>query len=130
MFRSKFAPILPFVLISLVIFILSSLPRTPDLNQVFIGFDKLLHLIIYFVYGLSIIIFVIAYFPQSTLVRKVITVILIGVIFAGMDEIYQSTKVERFSELLDFVADLFGIILSLIFFKKIENLLKKNKNDL
>ena len=50
-------------------------------------------------------------------------VLFIGITFAFADEIYQSTVFGRFSSFYDVIADTIGLILSIIFYKKISKII-------
>ena len=104
---------MPFVVLSITLFWLSSVPELspPDLG--FAWQDKVLHVVAYFAYGLSTIVAVVGW--TSLEPRKVaITVLLIAGIFGITDEIHQSFVPGRDGSFADYVADLVGITSSLI----------------
>ena len=74
--------------------------------------DKLLHIIEYFIFG-TLLFFV---FFSSSRTPDVICLIL-GILYSLIDELYQSTVIGRDSSGYDFIADVTGLILSIIFIK-------------
>ena len=74
--------------------------------------DKLLHIIEYYIFG-TLLFFV---FSSSSKTPDVISLIL-GVFYSLIDELYQSTVIGRDSSGYDFIADIIGLILSIIFIK-------------
>ena len=74
--------------------------------------DKLLHIIEYFIFGILLffVFFFISYKPD------VISFIL-GIFYSLIDELYQSTVIGRDSSALDVIADIIGLILSILFIK-------------
>lgn len=74
--------------------------------------DKLLHIIEYFIFG-TLLFFV---FFSSSKTPDVISLIL-GIFYSLIDELYQSTVIGRDSSALDVLADIIGLILSILFIK-------------
>ena len=74
--------------------------------------DKLLHIIEYFIFG-TLLFFV---FFSSSKTPDVISLIL-GIIYSLIDELYQSTVIGRDASALDVLADIIGLILSILFIK-------------
>ena len=74
--------------------------------------DKLLHLIEYFIFG-TLLFFV---FYSSSKNPDVISLIL-GTFYSLIDELYQSTVIGRYASALDVLADIIGLILSILFIK-------------
>ena len=74
--------------------------------------DKLLHIIEYFIFG--ILLFFVFFFTSNK--PDVISFIL-GIFYSLIDELYQSTVIGRDSSALDVIADIIGLILSIIFIK-------------
>ena len=74
--------------------------------------DKLLHIIEYFIFG-TLLFFV---FFSSSKNPDVISFI-IGMFYSFIDELYQSTVIGRDSSALDVLADIIGLILSILFIK-------------
>jgi VanZ family protein len=108
---------LPAIIIAVTIFILSNGPQ-PGLPKLGIEWeDKLLHLTSYFIFGLALILFIIANFPNISVKKIALTTIIIGAFYAMSDEIHQYYVPGRHCEFLDWVADLIGVILSTKFIK-------------
>ena len=74
--------------------------------------DKLLHLIEYFIFGT--LLFFVFFFTSKN--PDVISFI-IGMFYSLIDELYQSTVIGRDSSALDVIADIFGLILCILFIK-------------
>ena len=74
--------------------------------------DKLLHIIEYFIFG--ILLFFVFFFTSNK--PDVISFIL-GLFYSLIDELYQSTVIGRDSSALDVIADIIGLILSILFIK-------------
>ena len=74
--------------------------------------DKLLHIIEYFIFG-TLLFFV---FFSSSKTPDVISLIL-GIFYSLIDELYQSTVIGRDASALDVLADIIGLILSILFIK-------------
>ena len=74
--------------------------------------DKLLHIIEYFIFG-TLLFFV---FVSSSKTPGVISLIL-GSFYSLIDELYQSTVFGRDASALDVLADIIGLILSILFIK-------------
>ena len=74
--------------------------------------DKLLHIIEYYIFG-TLLFFV---FLSSSKTPDVISLIL-GVFYSLIDELYQSTVIGRDASALDVLADIIGLILSILFIK-------------
>ena len=74
--------------------------------------DKLLHIIEYFIFG-SLLFFVFFFTSKKPDVISFI----IGMFYSFIDELYQSTIVGRDASALDILADIIGLILSILFIK-------------
>ena len=74
--------------------------------------DKLLHIIEYYIFG-TLLFFV---FFSSSKTPGVISLIL-GIFYSLIDELYQSTVIGRDASALDVLADIIGLILSILFIK-------------
>ena len=85
----------------------SSLPK----SYIF-TLDKLLHIIEYFIFG-TLLFFVFFFISKKPDVISFI----IGMFYSFIDELYQSTVVGRDSSALDILADIIGLILSILFIK-------------
>jgi VanZ family protein len=106
---------LPAVLLAALIFIISSgpLPEMPNIGIVWE--DKIIHVIAYYVFGISLILFLIANINYSNFKIIVILTLIIGSLYAFSDELHQYYVPGRSPEILDWIADLLGIIIAVIF---------------
>ncbi len=114
---------LPVFVAALSIFYVSSIPQLPFLQTAFAWQDKVLHIIAYFIFGLSLLIAFIPY-KKTSLQKKLIIFISIGTFYGASDEYHQSFIIGRSSEIADLVADIIGIILSsliMIMYHKFKN---------
>ena len=114
---------LPAILIATTIFILSNQSRLPiDLSS-FANEDKLAHLIAYFAFGVSLIIFITGNFPTLKKSKVILWTIVVGAIFGISDEFHQSFIPNRTADVYDWLTDCAGILLSLLFIKQLKQLL-------
>ena len=106
------------VFFTLLIILGSSIPGNNIPSNYFFKSDKLLHVLEYFIFGYLLI---------TSLYNKSIypfyLTLFIGIAFAFADEIYQATVFGRFSSIYDVIADTIGLILSIIFYKKISKII-------
>lgn len=117
----KFALSLPAFIITILIFLLSDQPKPELLGIKFDIYDKLLHIIAFFVYGLTLIVFYAANIRSVHYKKIIALVVLTGSIYGLLDEFHQSFVRGRQTEFLDWFADFIGIFLSLIFYKFLKN---------
>jgi VanZ family protein len=95
--------------------------QLPDLSYA----DKFFHCGAYFIYGLSLQVAIIAFFINKsnyTAKRMRIIVLILGCIFAMSDEIHQYFVPNRSADVLDFLVDALGILLSLLLFHTINKI--------
>ena len=78
--------------------------------------DKLLHIIEYFIFG-TLLFFV--FFSTSK--KPDVISFIIGMFYSLIDELYQATVIGRDSSALDVIADIIGLILSILFIKLFMN---------
>ena len=74
--------------------------------------DKLLHLIEYFIFGT--LLFFIFFFTSK---KPEFISLILGIFYSLIDELYQSTVIGRDSSGYDVIADIIGLILSILFIK-------------
>lgn len=127
MLNNKILLALPSVVIGFVIFFLSSLQKPfYEINQ-FALEDKLAHLFVFFVFGVSLLLPFSHRILQGKVEKKVILiVIIIGLLYGAIDEIHQAFVPGRVCDAIDWIADALGIILAIflrvpilnLFFKK------------
>jgi len=78
--------------------------------------DKLLHIIEYFIFG--ILLFYIFFFTSK---KPDVISFLLGMFYSLIDELYQSTVIGRDASALDVLADIIGLVLSIVFIKLFMN---------
>lgn len=96
--------ILP-ILWTVVIFVLSSIPGSEFPELPFPGFDKLVHLVEYSILG---------FLWVKALGKRIIIVILLGIIYGVFDEIHQIFVPYREFSILDILVDGVGVILGVL----------------
>ena len=106
----------PAVLYVILIFTLSSLNQRIVSNLSWGLEDFLLHFTEYHFYGVTLIWAVMRDKPRSELKSSYRLAVSIGALSAISDEFYQSFIPSRYSTLDDVVADVFGVLLSVITF--------------
>ena len=97
------------IIFFLTIILGSSIPGKSIPSSYIFSKDKLLHIIEFFILG---------FFLFNSLIKKTeypgFLCLLLGTIFALVDEIYQSTTPGRFSSSFDVIADFIGLTLSIL----------------
>ena len=78
--------------------------------------DKLLHIIEYFILGT--LLFYVFFFTSK---RPEVISFILGLLYSLIDELYQSTVIGRDSSALDVLANIIGLILSILFIKLFMN---------
>lgn len=103
---------IPAILWAILIFIASSIPTPPTVGPEFPLKDKAIHLVVYGIFGLSLVrsFTHIGSFKQ----RVGAMVLVVGVVYGGLDEIHQYFVPGRDSNIYDFLADGVGVALALI----------------
>lgn len=104
------------------IFIASHQPEPVLVFEDFTFHDKLLHMGVYFILGLSIIFALHGNFTNIGKKKIIILVLLIGCTYGFSDEIHQYFIPGRDADLLDWLADIAGIALSLAALGPVKNL--------
>ena len=106
------------ILFSLLIIVGSSIPGNNIPSNYFFKLDKLLHILEYFIFGSLLI---------TSLYNKSIypyyLTFFIGLVFGVIDELYQSTVFGRFSSIYDVIANIIGLILSIILYRKLSKIM-------
>lgn len=106
----KYYRFIPVLIYSMLIYYLSSLPSENIPDSGIINQDIFLHLIEYSIYGLLI---------SFAFTRKIyILPVVIGVIFAGSDELHQMMVPTRFASVWDWLVDVAGVVLGVVIFNK------------
>ena len=102
----------PSILWAVFIGIVSSVPSLNPPNLGFNSQDKLAHALVYGLFGC----FLFRSFRSIINRPKYVlfAVLLVGILYAGIDEIHQLFIGGRYADVLDFSADVFGLCLSLM----------------
>jgi len=115
----------PFFVIAILIFLFSHIPH-PEFPNIGIEWeDKIMHFFVYFIFGITVIVFILSNSKKNNLRFVAIISILIGSFYGLSDEIHQYFIPGRDAEFLDWIADLFGILISLIFIKSLKRKVDK-----
>ncbi|PIS30782.1 MAG: hypothetical protein COT43_00995 [Candidatus Marinimicrobia bacterium CG08_land_8_20_14_0_20_45_22] len=109
---------IPAILYSLVIFLLSSMPQENVIRVDIWNFDKVEHLIEYGIFGIFLML-AFANFQSEKVARNAVWIsLIIGILYAGTDEIHQLYVPGRFCSVYDLIADTIGIALGAYYFSK------------
>mgnify|MGYP002393319121 CR=1 FL=1 len=120
---------LPFILASIAIFIASHQDGAPFDDSLFAFQDKVLHFSAYFIYGVTIQLYLLRYRLYKH--KYIIYTILIGSLFGISDEIHQYFIPNRSTDVFDWIADTMGVTASLsisVYLKKIFNFISNKYN--
>lgn len=109
------------IVLSIIIFYLSHQNTITILPQSILEYDKLLHFIAYFIYGLSTL--TMLFFVKKNDKKLILIGLIVSILFAISDEVHQYFVPDRIMDIYDLIADLFGILFSILFF----NLILKNR---
>jgi len=110
---------IPAILYSILIFFLSSIQQSKLPPVHLIGFDKIVHIIEYLLYGMTLML---AYSRSTSdkIIHNAFKLSLItGIIYAASDEIHQLFVPGRDFSIFDFTADAAGVLLGVYLFTKI-----------
>ncbi len=127
--KVNYISLFPILSYSALIFYLSNQPQIPFPEMGILSWDKLLHFGAYFGYG---VLMQIAVIPNATKKNKkyqIFIVILLSALFAVSDEIHQSFVPGRDADVFDVLADLVGALTSLLLYRRIEQIFKKERAD-
>ena len=112
----------PLLILSITLYILSDIENLNINNEKIWFLDKIVHLIAYFFYGLTLqYAFINKDYISKNRVRTNILIIFLGTFFAITDEVHQYYVPTRHFDYWDIVFDVIGIIISLIFSRRIYN---------
>ncbi|OGU12689.1 MAG: hypothetical protein A2X61_11700 [Ignavibacteria bacterium GWB2_35_12] len=125
--KHKIIFILPAAIGTLLILFFSHQSRPPFIDLGFEWNDKLLHMLAYFVYGSSLIFFLLGNFENIRIKNAIIYILLFGAVFGVTDEIHQSLIPGRDAEIFDWLADCIGISLSLSLLSPLNKFVSKIK---
>ncbi len=88
--------------------------------------DKLLHALAYFIYGISLLMFIQANFVTMSRKKILLTVLVFGLVFGLSDEYHQSFIPGRMAGIDDWIADSIGILISLLLLNPIKRISRTN----
>ncbi len=116
MISSKYKPLFFPALIAILIFIASHQSKftIPDF-----GFkieDKIIHCIVYLIFGLSLVYSLLTINPTISLMKLRYLVIIIGILYGASDEVHQYFIPGRLCDIYDLIADSFGILMAVIIY--------------
>ena len=114
---------IPAFIIAATLFILSAQSELPHIDFGFTWSDKILHIIAYFGYGLTLILAVFGNSADIKFKKGIIIVLIIGGLFGASDEIHQLYVPGRECDFFDWLADVIGLSLSLPFVNIIKKLI-------
>jgi len=124
-FKNRIIFSLPAIFIAVVIFWISHTPH-PEFPKIGIVWeDKIAHVIAYFLFGLSLILFFLANIRKFDYRFIVIITMIFGTIYGCSDELHQYFIPGRDAEILDWIADMVGISLSLLLINNLKTILEK-----
>lgn len=124
-FKDNFS-FIPLLLASITIFIASHQEGVPFDTSIFIFQDKILHYCAYFIYGLTIQLYLSKY--RLTNKKLILYTIIIGSIFGLSDEFHQYFIPNRSTEFFDWLADTLGVSSSIILKNQIRKLYNQISN--
>ncbi|MGC9364493.1 MAG: VanZ family protein [Fidelibacterota bacterium] len=110
---------LPAILYSILIFYLSSLPQRQLPQVPIFGFDKILHILEYLVYGLTLMLAFTNAKKNFFRAHALFVSAFVGFLYAASDEFHQLYVAGRDCTWSDFFADAFGLILGIYLYKKL-----------
>lgn len=111
----KILRVLPLIVVCLTNVLFSHQPSPILMDLGFTFEDKLLHISAFFVLGISLLFALSAY--KMPKYYRIIIVIFFGAIWGMLDEIHQSFVPNRTAALDDWIADVIGILISLLFIR-------------
>lgn len=120
--RRSFYLRLPAIVFACVIFILSQIPGEMFPPNVFDLQDKLEHFVVYFIFGITLIV---ATATVNTKRKRYSIILIVGMLYALLDEVHQLFVPGRFCDITDFLSDSLGIALSLLFVNFVQKYLNK-----
>ncbi len=107
---------LPALIWAALIFIASSIPRTPKLRVNIFSLDKMIHFVEFGIFGILLLLFFSGYRGLSR--RSIAVSLFVGIVWAALDEYHQFFVPGRNPSVYDFMADVAGIFLFQFVFLK------------
>jgi len=117
MFGRRIILCLPSIIFAILIFVLSHIPSDFIPPSIFNLQDKFFHALVYFLFGISLLI---AFSNVKSKTKVVIYVFLIGSFYGVVDELHQLFVPGRVCDITDWIADSLGIAISLLFREKVQ----------
>ena len=111
----KYFRVLPLIVVCLTNVLFSHQPSPILMDLGFTFEDKFLHISAFFVLGIAVL-FALSSFTMPKLYR-ILIVISFGAVWGLLDEVHQSFVPNRTAALDDWIADVIGIIISLLFLR-------------
>lgn len=111
----KFLRVLPLIAVCLTNVLFSHQPSPILMDLGFTFEDKLLHISAFFVLGIAMLFALSPY--KLPKIYRILIVISFGAIWGLLDEVHQSFVPNRTAALDDWIADVIGVILSLLFLR-------------
>jgi len=111
----KYFRVLPLIVVCLTNVLFSHQPSPILMDLGFTFEDKLLHISAFFVLGIALLL-ALSPFKMPKLYR-ILIVISFGAVWGLLDEVHQSFVPNRTAALDDWIADVIGVILSLLFLR-------------
>lgn len=114
--------LIPALIYAIIISFASSVHGTNLPNLGFEVHDKLIHATEYFLLGLLIVWGLHFEWPLPISDRRAILAAAIAIAYGAIDEIHQSFVPGRSSEIQDWLADVFGVILAVVAYRKLNRI--------
>ncbi len=112
---------LPAIVFAIVFFLLSHTPH-PEFPRIGIEWeDKIAHFIAYFLFGITLILFILSNSKRFDFRWIALLTIILGSFYGLSDEFHQYFIPGRDAEFLDWIADILGTSTSLLFINALKN---------
>jgi len=121
---------IPAIFIAVTVFIASSFEQVPFFSETIIGWDKLIHMSVFFLFSISLQMAIAANRNQWSNKKIGFISSLLALIYALSDEIHQYFVPGRVCDFWDFAADAIGIFISLFFVNFISRKVKSKIKQL
>ncbi|MDD4202732.1 MAG: VanZ family protein [Candidatus Omnitrophica bacterium] len=109
---------IPLFCYMILMWIVSSIPGNNN-PLPFPGFDKIVHIIEYSIFGLLFLRYLYPQFQKYAHNKVLILYFVFSFVWAASDELHQYFVPLRSMDVVDLFADMFGVVLALFVFKKI-----------
>ncbi len=110
----RFVSIIPALVLSVGIYLISDMPHPPMPETGFEFEDKVLHCVAYFGYGTTVLLALMVNFPKMSFKKLALVTLLVGGFYGFSDEFHQSFVPNRQSGIDDWYADITGIAMSMV----------------